>query len=756
MVMVIDSQHRRGRAAPRTKLWLGVALGALIFGLATARAELQFDVFVGYGSGGANDGIVREGAWFPVACEIFNDGPSFDAVFEFSSQQIGGGQAVRLPVELPSNTRKRFSFPVFPGVGRYASWHARLIDGRRRVVAERQDLRSDDVAWETPVLGALPRTFAGLPVLPKMEGPRKELQPRVARLSAELFPDNPIALEGLTAIYLNSEQALQLRPPQAAALVAWMEGGGHLILAPEQVQDILSTSWLLPVMPLEFGALSTNRVQGTWQTYVNAGPADTSPFEAWTPFVTNQPNAPRNPGVRNTANPYTAVRPDPTFEGADSAVFRSRLLDGTPLFRLGDIPLAVTAERGRGRLTVLAFSPEREPFKSWGNREWLWARLMGIPGEVFLQGNRNTYGGWSIDGVFGAMIDSRQVHKLPVEWLLLLLIVYLVVIGPLDHWWLKKINRQILTWVTFPIYVVLFSLLIYWIGYKLRAGESEWTELHVVDVLPQGETTRLRGRTYASLYSSVNAAYELAPAVGNASVRSEFLGAWGGRQSSGSIETTMLGNRVEARVTVPVWTSQLYAMDWEQPGTMPIEATFWRDGEVLHLTLVNRLGTALPDVQFVYGDRVFSAGEIAAGERRALTFRPSEGVPLAGYVRNQASDFSSASQSRRQAFGNTESGRIELTPENLLSASFIGLGEGMFGPQRGFLYPPGLELSPILNRGEAVILAWHPDASPVRESFLNSAVPRRARYSFYRLALAPGDATPGAGNRLQAPNPERE
>ena len=41
-------------------------------------------------------------------------------------------------------------------------------------------------------------------------------------------------------------------------------------------------------------------------------------------------------------------------------------------------------------------------------------------------------GGWSIDGVFGAMIDSKQVRKLPVEWLLLLLIVYLVVIGPLD------------------------------------------------------------------------------------------------------------------------------------------------------------------------------------------------------------------------------------------------------------------------------------------------------------------------------------
>ena len=40
----------------------------------------------------------------------------------------------------------------------------------------------------------------------------------------------------------------------------------------------------------------------------------------------------------------------------------------------------------------------------------------------------------------------------------------LVVIGPLDQYWLKKINRQMLTWITFPTYVVLFSLLSYFIG----------------------------------------------------------------------------------------------------------------------------------------------------------------------------------------------------------------------------------------------------------------------------------------------------
>jgi len=35
-----------------------------------------------------------------------------------------------------------------------------------------------------------------------------------------------------------------------------------------------------------------------------------------------------------------------------------------------------------------------------------------------------------------------------------------------DRWWLRKIGKPMLTWITFPCYVVMFSLMIYLIGYK--------------------------------------------------------------------------------------------------------------------------------------------------------------------------------------------------------------------------------------------------------------------------------------------------
>src|SRR5687767_14441605 len=73
-------------------LFLAAALNA--FGV----GELQFDVFLGY------DGTVREASWFPVVCEIKNDGAPFNGVVEVSPEQYGKGQTQQMAVELPTGT----------------------------------------------------------------------------------------------------------------------------------------------------------------------------------------------------------------------------------------------------------------------------------------------------------------------------------------------------------------------------------------------------------------------------------------------------------------------------------------------------------------------------------------------------------------------------------------------------------------------------------------------------------------------------
>ena len=112
--------------------WAGVPGGRLILMLLLAlvatgaRAAIQFDVFLGY------DGIISEASWFPVVCEVKNDGPSFTGVVEIAPSAGGlmQEQVRREVVELPTGTLKRLVIPVFSSARYRSSWDARLLDER--------------------------------------------------------------------------------------------------------------------------------------------------------------------------------------------------------------------------------------------------------------------------------------------------------------------------------------------------------------------------------------------------------------------------------------------------------------------------------------------------------------------------------------------------------------------------------------------------------------------------------------------------
>jgi hypothetical protein len=303
------------------------------------------------------------------------------------------------------------------------------------------------------------------------------------------------------------------------------------------------------------------------------------------------------------------------------------------------------------------------------------------------------------------MIDSKQVRKLPVGWLLLLLVAYLVVIGPLDQFWLKKINKQMLTWLTFPFYVACFSVLIYLIGYKLRAGETEWNELHIVDIMPIGQQADLRGRTYASIYSPVNAKYKLASEQPFAALRGEFMGSYGGGQDASRATVMQKDNSFQADISVPVWTSQLYVSDWWRRGELPLAVTLTPEGSNWRIEIDNRLDKKLTQVKLVVQGQVLDLGDVPANQTTRLS-RPINGQPLRSFVQTYASHFQQAVSQRQQAFGGNAV-QIYDIPNSTIAASFISqirepqVQQPYNNPN--YMAPQGMDLSPLLDRGDAVL-----------------------------------------------------
>src|SRR5262249_23644481 len=160
----------------------------------------------------------------------------------------------------------------------------------------------------------------------------------------------------------------------------------------------------------------------------------------------------------------------------------------------------------------------------------------------------------------------------------------------------------------FPCYVVAFSLMIYFIGYKLRAGETEWNELHFVDVLARGDGAALRGRTYASIYSPVNSTYNLESHEDYSAFRGEFLNYWG--VGDERAEVCSNGENYKASIFVPVWTSQLYVSDWWQSAALPFECTVAMDGQNWSVTVSNHRDRPITGNIAIGGRLIELGGEI--------------------------------------------------------------------------------------------------------------------------------------------------
>lgn len=694
---------------------------------------LQFDVFIGYG------GIVREVGWFPVSCEVMNDGAAFTGTIEITGTYLGSKQRRRVTLELPTNTRKRAVIPVFYRGGGLPSWDARLYDENGKLQAEQSGVRVKEVAWEGVLMGSVARTFAGTPKFPEIKI-GSTVQPEVGWIPPEQFPDTAIALEGLSSIYLNSEQALKFVNDQVDALNGWVAFGGHLILAIEQPVDVLATPWLQPLCPFRPDGLGQIKVGTAFFDWLANGSPSSVPSKTPSSIVRNVVDGEQGVLSSVAGFGYSQIPRELDFENEEMPIVTGRQIDGEVLLATEDgIPLMISANRGRGQVTVLTFSPEREPFRSWKSKTWFWAKLNRVPFEWFEATDFFNTGGESLDGVFGSLIESRQVRKLPVGWLLLLLVVYLIMIGPFDHWWLKKINRQMLTWITFPAYVILFSLLIYFIGYRLRAGESEWNELHIVDVINRGEAAKMRGRSYAAIYSPLNARYDVQCPLPGASFRSEFLASGGGGPEAGDSVILLSNSGMNSRIFVPVWTSQLYVADWFHTAETPftVKATSVPDGITVHLQ--NQGSQTVESIGVAAGGKFYQLAGLGPGESRIETLHPAAGQFLNQFVDRHSRNYLPALTTRKQALGTTM--RIHGVGQNSMVSAFISQyrrnhSRGNRSSTRGFVYPSGMELTPALDRGEVVILAYYPNYSLI--PWLNGfEVARSNRNTLLRLVVTP-------------------
>ena len=173
--------------------------------------------------------------------------------------------------------------------------------------------------------------------------------------------------------------------------------------------------------------------------------------------------------------------------------------------------------RGMGQVDLIAADLGRSPWTSWSGRTSLMPRLIngssaGRPRKgLDMRVEQLTHVGYQdiVGQLRGAMDQFENVRVFPFGLVAALIGLYALLIGPGDFFMLRRwlALRMQWTWLTFPLLATLFCLLAIGLSRYRDQGRVVVNKVEIIDVDTQ--SGRVRGTTWAQLYSPQQAQYDL-------------------------------------------------------------------------------------------------------------------------------------------------------------------------------------------------------------------------------------------------------
>lgn len=423
--------------------------------------------------------------------------------------------------------------------------------------------------------------------------------------------------------------------PRRKALGEWVRRGGKLVIAAGRGRQTVVA--LLDAMPLpEFDK------QPLLNCAVEGGVARKA-----LPVLTRWCSTGREPPPMLQNIELTVLRPNARAEPHAEPV-NALIAEAPEGNSKDDLPVLVHAACGTGRVIVTAFDFDAPPFSTWAGQKAFWDKLevellprnATVRKDDAVVNNRfsdqsNELGEELKRGLEG----FQEVPVISFGWVALFILIYIVIVGPLDYLILKKVFKRLeLTWITFPTVVLVISAAAYFTAYALKGDDLRINKIDVVDFDLHGPTPQAYGTSWLTLFSpriqnytvGVEPAAPLwadAPASGRtmpAAVVTVLDGSNPqGRGGSGGLFRRAYSYAPDAvgleNVSIPVWATRSFAARWRAPltaGKAPIEAELRhaRDKEdpTLLGSIINRLPVELRDVSLLYNGRRYAVGTVPA------------------------------------------------------------------------------------------------------------------------------------------------
>jgi len=437
---------------------------------------VQIQVQTGYGfTGGANYRLLGPGllptdtVWVPLFITLSNNSATDInsgrlSVLDSSSPAVNNVQFApvnfTLDVSLPAGAHKQVEMYVPAQDIGSSQLQVNLTNGNTT-------LASQQVSGQLQPGGAL-----SIGVLSDDTATRTLLHsltigattPSVAQFGASTPLDTlPQALSNFDIIVASNYSSDNLTSGQLAALRSWIQAGGTFLVAggPDLLKTVRHLSRdLLPVVPNVAGPTAVDSNVAELAAFGGAVQGGGGPIE------------------------YSVARALP---GAQVRLAHN------------GVPLIVDRQFGRGHLVYSALEPTLAPFNRWsaGAAGAFWQQMLGpdlsSALDTVIQGNNFSGSGFTQAGGSSSIIgDFNQViaRSLPsLQIYAVLILLYILIIGPGNFLVLRAMRRPELTWITLPVLSIFFGLASFALAYQRNGGDVV-TRLDSIIMLDPGSPVR--------------------------------------------------------------------------------------------------------------------------------------------------------------------------------------------------------------------------------------------------------------------------
>ncbi len=452
---------RAGRLAAALTLW--------VLGTARITHALDVEATLGYNS------VYVPGAWTPVTVLVENlpraDKASqklepFDGdviVWSQASSTQRRQIAFTRPLTVPVNDRKRITvFAKYPAYVSGACWVDLVTKSGRRTArvdvfpkypVSKPDrlfvfIRSADSSFDLARIENMP-----LPVKGTMDPGE--------------IPDQWYGYDGASMVVIPKMTDKLFSPEAAGALRKWVSQGGNLLLIGGRNGQSYSKSPVDDILPADYLGSEAYEIRE----------------EAWESLGDGS--------VPTTASAVTVNR------------VKSRP-DAETILSAGDVPLLVTRKIGSGTVFFLT-------------TDWTPRLLREIPLDKYFttylatradfSGARSRFANNLLNNS-GGVLGLGSAIQLPRQGIILLILVsYLVIVGPLNFFLLARIKRLEWAWLTVPAIVAIFTGGIYFVSASIKGRDTVLRSFHLVTGRAGGDTVRCD--TLAMMFVQNEAPYTL-------------------------------------------------------------------------------------------------------------------------------------------------------------------------------------------------------------------------------------------------------